>query len=303
KNAPALTFLEAVAPTCKQADGSDFVFRIPAPHAAEISESQILATAQAAAEAVKEQQSTAKPVVAAPARSQLIQEIASRFANAGAIVEAIRAHKAPATATAQADSKLTHYEQAVADVWSEVLGVSDLTSSSDFFALGGDSLLATQVISRLRQISKVRLHLHDIFENTTVGTLAECVQKASTKTPKPTRAEKKEEQPKASRELAGGEILRRQKDQSVCALSFGQQRWWFLNQWAPGTADHLSLVVRLKGELNQAALQRALDAVTQRHEVLRTRYKLVDGNPLQVILPAAPVHIAFVDLQHLPEAH
>ncbi|HWH57599.1 MAG TPA: amino acid adenylation domain-containing protein [Terriglobales bacterium] len=303
KNAPALTFLEAVAPTCKQADGSDFVFRIPAPHAAEISESQILATAQAAAEAVKEQQSTAKPVVAAPARSQLIQEIASRFANAGAIVEAIRAHKAPATATAQADSKLTHYEQAVADVWSEVLGVSDLTSSSDFFALGGDSLLATQVISRLRQISKVRLHLQDIFEHTTIGALAECVQKASTKPQKIARTDQKQESSKVSRDTAGGEILRRQKDQSACALSFGQQRWWFLNQWAPGTADHLSLVLRLKGDLNQSALQRALDAVTDRHEVLRTRYKLVDGNPLQVILPAAPVHIAFVDLQHLPEAH
>src|SRR5205085_9837883 len=59
-------------------------------------------------------------------------------------------------------------------------------------------------------------------------------------------------------------------------------------------------VLRLKGELNLSALQRALDAVTERHEVLRTRYKLVDGNPLQVILPAEPVHLGVVDLQHLP---
>src|SRR6185437_3683328 len=129
------------------------------------------------------------------------------------------------------------------------------------------------------------------------------VQKASTKPQKIARTDQKQESSKVSRDTAGGEILRRQKDQSACALSFGQQRWWFLNQWAPGTADHLSLVLRLKGDLNQSALQRALDAVTDLHEVLRTRYKLVDGNPLQVILPAAPVHIAFVDLQHLPEAH
>ena len=302
KNAPALTFLEAVAARYKQADGSNSVFRIPAADAASISESQILATAQAAADAVKEQQSSAKPAAAAPARSDLIQEIALRFTNAGAITEAIRIQKAPATSVVEADSKLTHYEQAVADVWSEVLGVSKLTSSSDFFALGGDSLLATQVISRLRQISKVRLHLHDIFENTTVGALAECLQKVSAKTLMPTRAERKEEQAKASAEIAGGKILRRQNGQSVCALSFGQQRWWFLNQWAPGTADHLSLVVRLKGELNQDALQRALDAIVERHEVLRTRYKLVDGNPLQVILPPSSAQVPIVDLRHLPEA-
>ena len=302
KNAPALTFLEAVAATYKQADGSNFVFRIPAAHTAGISESQILATAQTAAEAVKEQESTRKPAAAAPAPSDLIEEIALRFNNAGAIAEAIRHQKAPATSGAEADLKLTHYEQAVADVWCEVLGVSKLTSSSDFFALGGDSLLATQVISRLRQISKVRLHLHDIFENPTVGALAACIQKASTKSQKTDRSEQKQESSKISRSAVGSEILRRQKDQSACALSFGQQRWWFLNQWAPGTADHLSLVLRLKGPLNEAALQRALDAVSERHEVLRTRYKLVDGNPLQVILPPTPIQVPVVDLQHLPEA-
>jgi amino acid adenylation domain-containing protein/FkbH-like protein len=303
KNAPALTFLEAVAAQYKQADGGNFVFRIPAPHAAGISESQILATAQAAADAAKDQQSTTQPSAAAPARSGLIQEIASQLTSARSITEATCAQKAPAAGSAKQDSALTPDEHMVAGVWTEVLGVSDLNSSSDFFALGGDSLLATQVISRLRQISKVRLHLHDIFESPTVAALTAAVQKASAKTQKHAgRTDQKPEQAKTVRDIAGGEILRRQEDQSACALSFGQQRWWFLNQWAPGTADHLSLVLRLKGELNQSALQRALDAVTKRHEVLRTRYKLVDGNPLQVILPAAPVHLAVVDLQHLPEA-
>ena len=143
KNAPALTFLEVVAAQYKQADGNNFVFRIPAAHAAGISESQILATAQAAADAVKEQQSAAKPTASAPARSALIQEIASQLADAGSITEAIRAQRAPATSAKQ-DSALTPEQKTVADVWSEVLGVSDLAAASDFFALGGDSLLAHQ---------------------------------------------------------------------------------------------------------------------------------------------------------------
>ncbi len=305
KNAPALTFLEAVAAPYKQPDGSDFVFHIPGPLAAAISESQIIATAQAAADAVKEQQSKATPPGAGPAPSAVLQEIASRLNTAAAITEAIRAQKTPAPGLTAQSSTLTAEEQTVADVWSEVLGVSDLSSDSDFFTLGGDSLLATQVISRLRQISKVRLHLHDIFENTTIAALAGCVRKAAAKARKPaagTLIEQKTDPAKASRDLAGGDILRRQKDQSACALSFGQQRWWFLNQWAPGTADHLSLVLRLKGELNQSALQRTLDALTERHEVLRTRYKLVDGNPLQVILAAAAVQLAVVNLEQLPEA-
>src|SRR5207244_1953460 len=192
KNAPALTFLDAVAAPFKQAAGNDLVFAIPATHANAISESRILETAQAAADAVKEQQAAPKPSTTFYAPSALIQEIATRFNDAQAIAEAIRTRKTPAPPAATIQSELTPQEQAVADVWREVLGISEVTPSSDFFALGGDSLLATQVISRLRQISKVRLHLHDIFENTTVAALAASLEKSPIKTTRQTPATRTE---------------------------------------------------------------------------------------------------------------
>ena len=305
KNAPALTFLMAVATEYQRPIDGKFIFQIPAAHAAALSEAQILATAQAAADAVKVQESTAKVTAPAAAESALIQEIATQLAGLQALSRAIREQKLTPAGAKGVGAPLTPEEQVVADVWNEVLGVSDLNSASDFFALGGDSLLATQVISRLRQLSKVRLHLQDIFDHSNVAALAERIQKSKTRNQKAT-GEVKAPEVKGVEAKPGRnsliEIIPRGKDVSACPLSFGQQRWWFLNQWAPGTADHLSLVLRLKGDLNQAALRQALDTVVARHELLRTRYKLVDGNPLQVIVPAGPVNLPVVNLQHVAES-
>lgn len=307
KNTPALTFLEAVAGQYKQAWEEKFVFQVPATHAAGISEAQILQTAQAAADAVKVQESSAKAAASAPAESALMQEIAAHLADVDSISRTSREQKLTPGGAKGTAAPLTSEEQMVAEVWGEVLGVSDLTSASEFFALGGDSLLATQVISRLRQISKVRLHLQDIFDHSTVAALAARIQKSRVKGEKPTLATSKTlEADRVESKTAGkdslSEIVPRPKDVSACPLSFGQQRWWFLNQWAPGTADHLSLVLRLKGELNLEALQQALDIVVARHELLRTRYKLVDGNPFQVIMSGAPVDLNRIDLQQVADA-
>jgi amino acid adenylation domain-containing protein/FkbH-like protein len=306
KNAPALTFLEAVSGMYKQASDGKIVFHVPATHAAGISEAQILRTAQATADAVKVQETTAKAVPSAPAESALIQEIAAQLADMESISHLIREQKLAAAGAKSTAAPLTPEEQLVAELWSEVLGVSDLSSASDFFALGGDSLLATQVISRLRRITKVRLHLQDIFDHSTVAALATRVQKLAFKRQKPAAASSKapdviSADATPARDSTLGDIVPRRKDVSVCPLSFGQQRWWFLNQWAPGTADHLSLVLRLRGELNLTALQQSLDMVFARSELLRTRYKLVDGNPFQVIMPAGPVDLTRIDLQQVAD--
>jgi amino acid adenylation domain-containing protein len=84
------------------------------------------------------------------------------------------------------------------------------------------------------------------------------------------------------------------------ALSFAQLRLWFLDQLTPGSAAYnIAVAVRLRGELDASALQRSVDGIVQRHEVLRTVFKQTDGWPSQVILPPAPVPIPTVDLTHL----
>jgi amino acid adenylation domain-containing protein len=84
-------------------------------------------------------------------------------------------------------------------------------------------------------------------------------------------------------------------------LSFAQQRLWFIDQWAPGTpAYHVPGALRLTGPLDAAALWRALQAVVQRHEILRTIFVAVAGQPLQVIGPALMLAMPLVDLRRLP---
>ncbi|NSL43546.1 hypothetical protein HO151_04945, partial [Streptomyces sp. 8P21H-1] len=78
--------------------------------------------------------------------------------------------------------------------------------------------------------------------------------------------------------------------------SFSQQRLWFLDQLRPGTADHLlPLALRLRGDLDTGALAGALADVVDRHEVLRTRYAAVDGEPVALVADRVEVPLDTVD--------
>ena len=86
-------------------------------------------------------------------------------------------------------------------------------------------------------------------------------------------------------------------------LSFAQQRLWFIDQLEPGSAFYnVPAAVRLKGSLNQEALEQTLSEVISRHEVLRTRFGTVDGRAVQVIEAAAPVELAVEELSELEVA-
>ncbi|MFK0167153.1 condensation domain-containing protein, partial [Rhizobium sp. NPDC090279] len=86
------------------------------------------------------------------------------------------------------------------------------------------------------------------------------------------------------------------------ALSFGQQRLWFLDRLEPNSVEYLlPLALRLHGVLDAAALRQALDALANRHEVLRTRYVATDSDPMQVIDASAAVPLIQIDLRHLDD--
>lgn len=85
--------------------------------------------------------------------------------------------------------------------------------------------------------------------------------------------------------------------QSAAPLSFAQQRLWFLDQFAPGScAYNVARVFRLLGDLQPAALQRALNSIVERHEALRTAFQAVAGEPKQVINPPQPVPLQVIDI-------
>jgi amino acid adenylation domain-containing protein/non-ribosomal peptide synthase protein (TIGR01720 family) len=85
-------------------------------------------------------------------------------------------------------------------------------------------------------------------------------------------------------------------------LSFAQERLWFLDQLLPGNpAYNIPLALQLSGRLDRAALERALNEIVRRHEILRTTFALHDGQPMQIVAPALHVPLPLEDLRGLPE--
>ncbi|HXQ87996.1 MAG TPA: amino acid adenylation domain-containing protein, partial [Solirubrobacterales bacterium] len=164
-------------------------------------------------------------------------------------------------------------EELLAAIWREVLATDRIGRRDDFFALGGHSLLATQVVSRIRRALDVDLPVRALFEAPTLERLALRLAHGE--------------------RSAGPPLVPVPRDRPL-PLSFGQQRLWFLDRLEPGSAAYnLPAALRLAGRLDVGALERALQAVVARHEVLRTVFVAnADGRAAQVIAPALPVSLA-----------
>ncbi|MFD4672027.1 amino acid adenylation domain-containing protein [Lentzea sp. NPDC058450] len=173
----------------------------------------------------------------------------------------------------------TDAERVVADVWQEVLRVARVGADDDFFELGGDSILSIQVASRLRSALGADVSPRQMFDTPTVRALAEALRPGETDRI-PRLAPRPEQAP----------------------LSFSQQRLWFLDEFAPGTAEYNVLfAVRLQGDLDTDALRSALAVLTERHEVLRTTFDYVDERAVQVVHATGEVPLEITeagDLQH-----
>jgi hypothetical protein len=92
-------------------------------------------------------------------------------------------------------------------------------------------------------------------------------------------------------------MMPRSRSETSWPLSFAQERLWFLEQvQGPKGAYTLPTALRLLGPLHVPALQQALDAIVMRHEVLRVRFEMHGGQPLQVINPPSPVEVQIEDV-------
>jgi hypothetical protein len=162
-------------------------------------------------------------------------------------------------------------EEALVGIYQQVLKLDRVGIHDKFFEIGGHSLLATQVISRVKDIFEVEIGVRSIFEEPAVEGLARKIEDAM-------RSGESDEVPplvRAEREGQTGVRL---------PLSFAQQRLWFLDQLAPNSPSYnMPGAVKLEGRLNLEVLERVINDVVRRHEVLRTRIEIEDGRPMQVI--------------------
>ncbi|MFC9906574.1 amino acid adenylation domain-containing protein, partial [Rhodococcus sp. NPDC127593] len=185
-----------------------------------------------------------------------------------------RALPTPVLPTPQYRPPVTVVEGLVAGVFADVLGHDRIGLDDDFFTLGGNSLLATQAVSRLGVAMDSRVPMRVLFEASSVQALSKWLE---------------------SRATAGARtpLLARPRPERI-PLSYAQQRIWYLNRFDPHSPVYnIPFAVRLSGTMDTAALLAAIADVVDRHETLRTIYPESDTGPHQVVVPAAEVSSGF----------
>jgi amino acid adenylation domain-containing protein/non-ribosomal peptide synthase protein (TIGR01720 family) len=176
-------------------------------------------------------------------------------------------------------------EEKLAGIWSQLLGLDVIGINDNFFHLGGHSLIATQMLARVREVFSVELFFPQIFINPTIASLAQLIAQ-------------------------GGEESQWQRPpieqishKGLVPVSFSQERIYFVHKLAPeNSAYQFQSTMEFKGPLNVEALELALNEIVKRHEIFRTTYQEVNGRLYQVIHPHEGIAFKVIDLQHIPES-
>lgn len=171
-------------------------------------------------------------------------------------------------------------QRLVATVWAQVLGQDEIFRDDNFFALGGNSIAAAQIVGRLRERLGVNLPLASVFDNPELAGFALCMAKTVAG----------QDQPVLVAALTGERVP-----------SYAQERMWFAWQLDPQSSVYnVPLALHLRGPLEIEALQASFVALQQRHGVLRTTFA-PQGEGVRLILHDA-LQLAFVveDLAGLP---
>lgn len=162
----------------------------------------------------------------------------------------------------------TMTEQIIVDNFAELLGVGSqsISSDSDFFWLGGNSILAIKLSSRISQYFNKAVHVTNIFSKRSVQAIAQFIDELD-----------------KSQEVITAPTVDRPEDQ---LLSFAQERLWFIDSYESGSnAYNIPLIFKLTKDIDFKAVEEALFTIVSRHEILRTIIKMnEDGVGYQYVM-------------------
>ena len=179
----------------------------------------------------------------------------------------------------------TPLEAMLAKRWAEILQVEQIGIHDDFFGSGGDSLLAAHVLSHVFEIAQIELGVAQFFDAPTIAEVAHRLEQSMQAGQAP--------QPPA--------IVRVPRDNGPMLASCAQERIWLQQQALPDLPFfNVLYALRLTSPCNVAALERSINEVVQRHEILRTTLAVIDDRYVQVIAPQLIVPLPFEDLRALP---
>jgi amino acid adenylation domain-containing protein len=185
----------------------------------------------------------------------------------------------------------TSTEQTIADIWSELLSGQQISVDQSFFELGGHSLLAARAVLRMREVFGIEIPFRLIFEHPDVAGLA---RQFSAGLGSAFQSVPLERQGREGRG-AGEEFV----GCYVFGASYGQQRLWFLHELneLSGVAYHVCGGLKLEGAVSREQMAEGLNRVVARHESLRTRLALVEGELSQIIEPELRLEMGYEDIR------
>src|SRR6476646_6252681 len=175
-------------------------------------------------------------------------------------------------------------EHMLCEIVASVLSLESVGIDDNFFALGGHSLLARRLVSRVRAMMGAELPIRALFETPTIAGLVPLLKNAD--------ANLKPLMPLAPRQRP----LR-------LPLSHAQQRLGVITQLEENSTQYnIPEALRLRGELDLESLERAINVIVARHEILRTRFAEIDGEPVQIIEPELRIALSLEDCSAMNEA-
>lgn len=166
-------------------------------------------------------------------------------------------------------------EKQLQEIWSEVLNVQIISVHDHFFRIGGHSLKAMQVVNRIGNKLKIKVELSELNQEPTIRGLAERISK---------------------KEKGAGTDIPKAADQNEYPLSYAQQRLWLLHNMDAESAYNMPLTYKIGEQIDVSSLKKAFKQLIQRHEILRTAFVLINGEPRQKIVEVADIEITLKDL-------
>lgn len=174
-------------------------------------------------------------------------------------------------------------EEKLVQIWSEVLKLPAVGVENNFFDLGGNSLHASRVLVHVSEKFNRELSLKTIFTAPTIAEFAKHLESGKTERSLP---------PLVPQPVSQGTKI---------PLSFPQQGLWFVDSQETNKAVYnLFRGFHLTGKIDVGCLEKAITAIIERHDILRTSFEIVDGELAQAIAPSLPFSLDISDLQDLP---
>ncbi|BAY65521.1 amino acid adenylation [Calothrix brevissima NIES-22] len=188
----------------------------------------------------------------------------------------------------------TWLEKQLAEIWCTVLNQKQVGIYDNFFELGGHSLLLTSVISRIREKLSIEIPLRSLLQAPTIAELSQVI----------TDIQLQIQIEKQNASCMTFDILPPlvpQVRDTYIPLSFAQESIWYLQQLTPESCAYNSFVIlRFTGSLSASVLESCFNEIIRRHQILRTAFTIVDGQPVQIISPSLTIPLEIIDLQNLP---